>query len=123
MPQGAFAEHRCALHFGSPKVGDTEFANEVAWRAAGFSHIYRAVHNRDIVTSLPRNASLLETVITGDYQHLSHPDGSEATLQVWFEGNELKIGSTVLHDLSGADHAVGEYVADLGAQADAARAL
>lgn len=110
--------------FGSPKVGTTKFANEVAWRATGQTSIYRMVHGDDVVTGVPRNLAALETLFTDDYEHLSYENGSEATLQVWFKGEKMSIAAHVTHILDKLqDHDIGGYVADLETQAIAAGAL
>lgn len=101
--------------FGSPKVGNTTFANEVAWRAAGHTPIYRVVHQDDVVTGVPRNTNFGETLVSGDYEHLSYKNGSEATLQVWVTDDELSIGTDEIHLLhSFDDHAYDHYVAKVG---------
>jgi hypothetical protein len=78
--------------FGSPKTGDTMFAEAVAFAARGKTSIFRFVYADDPVTVIPRNLVLADMI---HYMHVSYGD-TEDTFQVWFDKQDIEVSSFVL---------------------------
>lgn len=103
--------------FGSPKVGDTTFAQVVSDRTRGRTPIYRFVFHDDIVTGLPRNLDPLELTV---FRHLGYSGEAEDIFQVWMDDRDVSISSFVLHvTWDPRDHDFPPYLGALAVHAKA----
>lgn len=83
--------------FGSPKVGDQDFAHATARMAKGRTPIFRVVNADDPVTIIPRDLSWQEALFYTDYRHVSNQGEGEEVFQVWTRDKEVEVASFVMH--------------------------
>ena len=103
--------------YGSPKVGDQNFAYATALHAKNRTPIYRFVNGDDLVTAVPRDLDPIEALVS-DYRHIGYPGEPEDGFQVWITGQEMVIASFVFHITWSVSYHLG-YVATLLFQAKA----
>jgi len=83
--------------FGSPKVGNQDFAHATARMAKGRTPIYRFVNGDDPVTIIPRDLNPTEALLFTDYRHVSNDGEGEEVFQVWMRDKTLEVATWVPH--------------------------
>jgi hypothetical protein len=108
--------HTSALYtFGSPKVGNQQFAWQTAALARGRTPIYRFVNAGDVVTVIPRDLDPIEAIFS-DYRHVSLEGDGEEVYKVWTNGQTMDIATFVPYVADSVNDHLG-YLAPIAYQA------